>query len=119
MLWIAFLILVFAFGLSLSQKFFRREAPFAAFPVGVMFSTWVVFLLSFLLGFNLASIGVASALLLLLMLSFGIKRDIKFERYSLFVFILSLIFFSLLNHLMVWNFDGRGNALSAVVVDVD
>ena len=118
MLWLAFLVLVFIFGLALSQRFLKNGAIFAAFPVGVIFSTWTVFLLSFLFGFNLTSIGVSAVLLLLGILLLGIK-EIKFEGYSLSVFVLSLAFFSLLNYLMVWNFDGSGNALSSVVVDVN
>ena len=118
MLWIAFLALVFAFGLSVSQRFFREESVFAAFPVGVMFTTWAVFLLSLIFGFNITSIAVSSILLLACTLLLGIKQ-VQFDRHQLIVFIISLAFFAFLNHLMVWNFDSNGNALSAVVVDVN
>lgn len=118
MLWIVFLALVFAFGLSVSQRFFRKESVFAAFPVGVMFTTWAVFLLSFIFGFNITSIAVSSILLLACTLLLGIKQ-VQFDKHQLIVFIISLAFFAFLNHLMVWNFDSRGNALSAVVVDVN
>jgi len=118
LLWLFFLALVFLFGFVVSQRFLREEALFSAFPVGVILSTWCVFLLSVVIGFNTTSIAACSLLLLLSCFFLGV-RGIQIERYSAGVFLISLAFFSFLNHLMVWNFDSNGNALSAVVVDAN
>ncbi|MEM3555860.1 MAG: hypothetical protein QXF56_04040 [Candidatus Micrarchaeia archaeon] len=118
MLWLLFLALVFLFGFVVSQKFLKEEALFSAFPVGVILSTWMVFLISFITGFNATSILASSLLMLLCCFFLGVKKT-QPEKYAVAVFFVSLAFFSLLNHLMVWNFDSKGNALSAVVVDVN
>lgn len=117
-MWFLFLVLVFVFGLAVSQRFLKEEALLSAFPVGVILSTWCVFLLSFIVGFNTTSILASSLVMLACCFFLGVGK-IRFESYSVAVFLISLSFFSLLNHLMVWNFDSKGNALSAVVVDVN
>ena len=118
MLWFIFLVTTFAFGLAVAKEFFEEEKLFAAFPIGVVFATWAVFLLSMITGFSVITIAVVNLLLIFATYKMGLGKKIKLSRTALAIALVSLLFFTAVNYLLVFNRDARGNLLSSVISDL-
>ena|GEM_PF-3354214 len=118
MLWLIFLAVTFVFGLSIAKEFFDEEKIFAAFPIGAVFATWVVFLLSMVFGFSITTIVIATLLLMLAIYKIGVGGKIRLSRWALAIALIALAFFTTINYLFIFNRDAKGNLLSSVISDL-
>ena len=96
-----------------SAAYFFKEKLVAGIPLGILFSTWIVFVISLICGFGVFSIllssiigFVISALLIKKYSKKKFNRNLKLvfshiiSKEMLIVFVVSLLFFGWLNYLM-------------------
>ena len=111
-----FIISSFVFGLPLSFKFFKNNLLLFAIPIGILFSTWTVFFIALLFGFNQYSISLTALILFfasyLISDKFRVKislNDVLSKRMA-FVFIVSLFLLAIAHYSMA-HYDAEGNLL--------
>lgn len=109
-----FIIALVFFGLVLAKKFFEDNLLVYAFPLGILFATWLVFLLSFPLGFTQASILFSAIILfgaafqLKKLWRIELKQSDLLSKQLLALFVAAFVFFAAMNYLM-FHYDAEGN----------
>ncbi|MEM0475431.1 MAG: hypothetical protein QW343_01425 [Candidatus Norongarragalinales archaeon] len=109
-----FIISSFVLGLLLSFKFFKNNLLLFAIPIGFLFSTWLVFFISLVCGFNQYSISLTAVILFFVSYLILNKLSVKISLSDLlskrvaFVFITSLFLLAIANFSMA-HYDAEGN----------
>jgi hypothetical protein len=108
LLGILFLIATAFAGFVLAKKLSPENHFAFASPLGILVSTWVVFVVSLAIGFTPYSVALASAITIAAVWVFHKKINVKkhfLEKNLLPLAILALVFFAGMNYLM-FHYDG-------------
>ena len=116
-----FLACLAFFGVILAKKFFEHDLLVYALPLGVLFATWLVFLISLAVGFTQASVATTAVILATTGFSLQKHWRLRVSKASLLsrelipLFVTAIAFFTAMNYLM-FHYDEQGN-LAGIRID--
>ena len=109
----AYLAATLTIGLTIAKRALPQNSVLAAYPLGMLASTWTVFLASLALGFNQTSILIASAACLAV--AYALKFKPSINKKSLPITIIALTAFTAL-HYATFHYSENGD-LNGIPVD--